>query len=231
MAVQAAAADSINRTAQVFDAPDSSDGNDPFYYLEFLNKSASQKVFYQFFQQDGRSVGRFCALDSNNRPFECVGIVPDENSRTCKTVRYDAGLHTPTSAKFDIKDVARQNHFRKEDVTWAKSAFKNFSPISRGAVTEMSLPGTPVSYVAGENLESALSGKTYVQFHATRACNIFFQPGGVITRYVNARERALKKTQPVDRFALEKKIDEAIAKEAQLKRATSSGGGALLKAK
>jgi hypothetical protein len=231
VAVQAAAGADINRTNQTFDSPDPGDGNDPFYYLEFLNKSATQKVFYQFFQQDGRTFGRFCALDAKNRPFECVGILPDENSRTCKTVRYDSQLHTPTKAKFDLKDIARENHYTKQDFNWAKSAFRDFNPTAPGSSTEMSLLGAPVSYVAGEDLESTLSGKSYVQFHATRACNIFFQPGGVITRYKIARAGAAAKANPVDLVAQEKKLDAEIAKEAQLRQPSgTSGGGSTVRA-
>jgi hypothetical protein len=231
VAVQAAADDNVNRTAQAFDSADAGDGNEPFYYLEFLNKSATQKVFYQFHQEDGRTFGRFCALDAKNRPFECVGIIPDENSRTCKTVPYDAQIHTPKKASFELKDLARENHFRKEDWNWAKSAFKNFSPTASGSATAMTLLGTPVSYIAGEKLETELVGKSYVQFHATRACNIFFQPGGVIRRYNNARQSIMEKNQKFDRIAQEKKLDSEIAKEAELRKPVGNAGGGTRAAK
>src|SRR4051812_12517925 len=42
------------------------------------------KLFFQFFGQDQNNIsGRFCEIDDNGKPYNCISVRPDLQSRSC----------------------------------------------------------------------------------------------------------------------------------------------------
>lgn len=216
--------DEWGRTRFSEDISTRGDGNSPYYYLAFSRPKQSNryKMMFQFFEEvKGSPVGRFCMLDAKNRPYECVGVVPDRLRRTCKTVAYDPKVHAPTIAEFSVKDLARNCHFTKRDTEWAQKVLKGFDPKAKGSATTMTLMGKPVPYV--DNLNT-LPLMNHVEGYAHSACNYYFRGGGVAQRFQMERNSELAKAQP-------QKSAEALVAEIENKGSPPSGGSHSAKAK